>query len=355
MNFPIQRTTQLKPLPPADDLQFGRHFTDHVFYCAYSDVKGWHNPHIAPYGPISMPPSAAVFHYGQAMFEGLKAYRQQDGKVKLFRPDFNCDRMRSGAPRLCLPQVPVEIFLGGIRELVRLDERWVPSVQGSALYIRPTLIATEGMIRARPATEALFFILLCPVGPYFKGRTGPVRIYVEDHDVRAVPGGLGSTKASANYVASFASAMRAVQKGFDQVLWLNADHSAVEEVGTMNIFFVFDDEIVTPALNGSILPGGMRDSVLRLLRKRGRSVSERRITIEEVVQKQKGGHLREVFGTGTAAAISPVGEFTFQGQTYKVESPTSETTAAYLLDEITGLQYGHKPDEFKWMRDLDSL
>lgn len=353
--IPIRRASSLKDLPPVDQLHFGKHFSDHCFYSKYSAAEGWHDSRIEPYGPIPIEPTAAVFHYGQAMFEGMKAFRHPDGQVYLFTPDFNWKRMADGAERLCLPPVSRDVFMSGLKELLTLDERWVPQERGSSLYIRPTLIATEPYLKAIPSKSALFFIVLSPVGPYFQGRTTPLRIFVENSAVRAAPGGLGATKAGANYAASFQSAIRANAEGFDQVLWLDSRHEGVEEVGTMNVFFVLKGEIVTPELNGSILPGGTREAIITMLKSMKLPIVERRITIDELVAAQKQGQLLEAFGAGTAAVISPIGELNYKGQPYHINKGEVGHLTQKLFDNITGIQYGSQPDTFGWMTRLDHL
>lgn len=342
-------------MPPVDQLFFGKHFTDHWFSAKWHLDDGWSDLKVEPYGGITLEPTAGVFHYGQAMFEGMKAFRQPDGQVKLFRPEFNCLRMQTGAERLCLPAVPREIFMGALRELLQVDERWVPAERGCSLYIRPTLIATEPLLKAVPSKEALFFVVLSPAGPYFQGRKTPLRIYVEDRSLRAAPGGLGATKAAANYVASFQSAIKANKAGFDQVLWLDSAHDGIEEVGTMNVFFVLKGEIVTPALNGSILNGGTRDSVLQVLRHKGLPVSERRITMTEVLKAHAEGRLLEAFGTGTAAVINSIGELNFRGTPYHINGGELGGLTKQLFDTITGIQYGESDDVLGWMKSIPSL
>jgi branched-chain amino acid aminotransferase len=348
--------TQRKPVPPIKDLAFGRHFTDHWFHSRYKEGHGWSDCIIEPYGSLQLEPAAAVLHYGQALFEGMKAFRQEDGSISFFRPEFNFKRMHEGGERLCLQAPPRDIFMDGIREVVAVDEHWVPSDDGASLYIRPTLIGTEGFLGVRPAREVLFFVILSPVGPYYSGGQAPTRIYVEDQALRAAPGGLGATKAGANYAAGLQSAFRAKQKGFDQVLWLDAAHDGVEEVGTMNVFWVFNDEVVTPALNGSILAGGMRDSVLQYLRHQGGTkVSERRVTMVEILNRLQAGELREAFGTGTAAVISPIGELFFKEKSHTINGGKTGELSRSLYDNLTAIQRGHKPDNFGWMVPLSKL
>ncbi|RYZ52784.1 MAG: branched-chain amino acid aminotransferase, partial [Proteobacteria bacterium] len=308
MDLHIQKTSSPKHLPftdPKVDLGFGKIFTDHMFLSRYTESKGWHSAEVTPYGPLQMDPAASVLHYGQSLFEGLKAFRREDGSIWIFRPEYNWKRMCEGADRLTLPQPSREIFIKGLKELLQLDQRWVPPAVGSSLYIRPTLIGSEGFLGLRPAMEALFFIILSPVGSYYAEGNKPVKIWLETTDVRAPIGGLGAVKAGANYAASLRASVSAKKKGCSQVLWLDTKREGIEEVGTMNVFFVLNDEIVTPALNGSILPGSMRDSVLQILRGKGKSlgkkVSERRITIAELSERHARGELLEAFGTGTAA------------------------------------------------------
>lgn len=344
-------TKNLKAVPEASQLGFGQHFTDHWFYSKFSANKGWFESAVAPYGPIELDPAASVLHYGQAMFEGMKAFLQANGQVAVFRPDFNIRRMQEGALRLCLEAPPSELFWNGLESLLIADRRWVPQDENCALYIRPTLIGTEPFLGVRPSREVLFYIILSPVGSYYSKGRAPVRIWVEDKALRAAPGGLGATKAAANYVAGLQAGMAAKQKGYDQVLWLDVEREGIEEVGTMNVFFVLKDEIVTPSLSGgTILAGSVRDSVIRLLRDEGREVSERRITIAELIEHHNSGRLLEAFGTGTAAVISPIGEIGYRGRTYTFSAAQSGSVSQSLLRQITGIQRGTLPDKFNWMR-----
>ncbi len=347
--------SSLKPLPDGDNLQFGKIFTDHCFFSDYNVEKGWHNWRIEPFGTVALSPSASVFHYGQDLFEGLKAYKQPNGQIALFRPEFNCRRMQAGAERLCLPAPTRELFMTSLKELISVDARWVPTAQGSSLYIRPTLIGTEPHIKAQPSKEAMYFVILSPVGAYFSGQSQPVRIWVEENAVRAVPGGLGATKAGANYAASFQSAVRANKNGCDQVLWLDAEHEGIEEVGTMNVFWVLKGEIVTPALNGSILPGSTREAVIELLKSRRMPIVERRITISELLKHHSEGRLLEAFGTGTAAVISPIGELHFRGRDYTIQGGDVGGVTRMLYETITNVQYGKAEDTLNWMVPLESL
>ncbi|HMN67150.1 MAG TPA: branched-chain amino acid aminotransferase [Bdellovibrionales bacterium] len=345
-----------KPIPAAKDLGFGQYFTDHWFVAKYSEGKGWYSASVEPYGTIAMDPAASVLHYGQALFEGMKAFPQDDGSLALFRPEFNFNRMVEGAERLCLVPPPRELFMGGLRRLIEADARWVPRDEGCSLYIRPTLIGVEPFLGVRPAREILFYILLSPVGGYYGANNAPVKIWVEDKALRAAPGGLGHTKAGANYAASLQAALEAKKRGYSQVLWLDVAHAGIEEVGTMNAFFVFSDEIVTPALNGSILAGGTRDSVLRMLRADGKvKVSERLVTIGEVLTRHARGELLEAFGTGTAAVISPIGELFYRGEARVLNGGEWGLVSRDLYKRITDLQRGRAPDEFGWMKRVSEL
>lgn len=344
-----------KPLPQPESLGFGKYFSDHWFYSRYLDPKGWIEARIEPYGPIPMDPAASVLHYGQSLFEGMKAFKQMDGSIAIFRPDFNYDRMAQGSERMCLVAPSRELFMSGLRELLKVDERWVPSNEGAALYIRPTLIGTEGFLGVRPSREILFFILLSPVGSYYSTGSSPVKIYVENKVMRAAPGGMGSTKAGANYAASLRSALDAKAKGYAQVLWLEPDHDTIQEVGTMNVFFVFKNEIVTPVLNGNILAGGVRESVIHLLKHMGKPIKERQITMTELLERINKGDLVEAFGTGTAAVISPIGELHVSGENYVINKNEWGTVSQDLYKFITGLQRGREKDIFNWMVPVEAL
>ena len=300
---------QLKEKPAQDNLGFGVHFTDHMFLMKWNQESGWHDAKICPYHEFRMDPAAMVFHYGQAIFEGLKAYKGKDGQITLFRPQDNIERMNVSAQRMCMPRLPLEKVFKALKALVYLDRDWIPTVEGATLYIRPTMIAVEPVLGVRPAREYYFYIIMCPVGAYYPEGFAPTRIYVTDKYVRAVKGGVGHVKTAGNYAASIMAAQEAHQAGYTQVLWLDAcERKYVEEVGTSNIFFMINDELVTPPLGGSILPGITRDSVIQLARKWGLNVVERLIAIDEVIEASINGSLTEVFGTGTAAVISPVGE-----------------------------------------------
>ena len=339
-----------RPRPEEKSLGFGRYFTDHMLVARYDEGKGWHEAKIVPYGPIQLDPAAAALHYGQELFEGMKAYRGKDGRIRLFRPEENCKRMARGAERLCMPVLPPEQMLEFIVELVKVEQDWVPHSHGTALYIRPTMIATEPFLGVRPSKSYLFFVILSPVGAYYAEGFNPVRIWVEPKFSRAARGGLGAVKAGANYAASLLAAEQARARGYAQVLWLDAaEHRWLEEVGTMNLFLRIGDEVVTPPLGGSILPGVTRDSVIQLLRHWGVPVHERPISIEEVREAHARGALKEVFGTGTAAVISPVKELCYKDESLFIGDEMGELSRR-LYDTITGIQYGTVPDPFGWTR-----
>jgi branched-chain amino acid aminotransferase len=348
--IPVQRTTKPATRPADGDLKFGRVFTDHMFLLDYEDGRGWYHPRIVPFGDLSVSPAAAGLHYGQAIFDGLKAFRGGDGKLRLFRADRHCLRMAQGAARVCMPAIDTELAREALVELVRVEQEWVPPSPGTALYLRPTLFATEAFLGVRPATKYLFFIIASPVGAYYSEGFGPVKIRIEDRYVRAAPGGLGAVKAAGNYAASLLAAEEAKAAGFAQVLWTDAiEHSALEEVGTMNLFVHIGEEFATPPLTGAILGGVTRDSVIHLLRQWGHTVNERRITVEELLSAQRGGRLKEVFGTGTAAVVSPVGELGWKEQRFKVADGTPGETSQRLFKAITDIQYGNAPDPAGWM------
>lgn len=349
-------SSKLKKIPDSKDFQFGRHFSDHWFVTRFSETRGWYQADVEPYGTLKLDPAASVLHYGQALFEGMKAFRRKDGSVGLFRPEYNYHRMCEGAERLCLVPPPKDLFMAGLRELLETDERWVPDDPACSLYIRPTLIGVEPFLGVRPSREVLFYILLSPAGYYYSEGAAALKIWVEDKSLRAAPGGLGHTKAGANYAASLQSALAAKQKGYAQVLWLDVEHKNIEEVGTMNVFFVFKDEVVTPALDGTILAGGVRDSLIHWLKANGKTkMSERKLTIDEVYERGAKGELLEAFGTGTAAVISPIGELSYKGKTLPINGGQPGPLAKELFDTISGIQRGLKPDPFGWMVALKDL
>lgn len=346
----IQRTKAPRPRPNESELGFGKHFTDHMLVLDYVAPQGWGEPKVVPYGPLSLDPAAAVFHYAQAMFDGMKGFRQQDGRVALFRLDDHCRRLANGAPRLGIPVLDPAITREAILALVGTDKDWVPSAPATALYVRPVIIATEAFLGVRPANRYLFYIILSPVGAYYAGGIKPVKIWVETESVRAVKGGIGAVKAAANYAASLKTGFDAQQRGYDQVLWLDAkEHSYAEEVGTMNLFAQIGDEIITPPLAGTILAGITRDSVLRILRDWGLKVSERPLALHDLLEASKQGTLKDVFGCGTAAVISAVAELGYKDGSLTINNGQAGPLAQKLYSTITDIQYGRVPDKYGWL------
>ena len=346
----IERTQHPKQKPTDQTrLGFGNYYTDHMFLMNYDEGKGWHDPRIVPYGPIELDPAAMCLHYGQEVFEGLKAYRTEDGRILLFRPDRNMARLNSSNERLCIPAIDEAFAVEAIKKLVSVDQDWIPTAEGTSLYIRPFIFATEAQVGVHPAQELLFAIILSPVGAYYPEGLNPVKIYVEDEYVRAVRGGMGYTKTGGNYAASLKAQDEAEKVGYTQVLWLDGvERKYIEEVGTMNVFFVIDDEIVTPELQGSILPGVTRMSCIELLKKQGYKVSERRLSIEEVAEAADAGKLKEAFGSGTAAVISPIGELKWDEKVMTINNGEIGTISQHLYDTLTGIQWGKLPDPYGW-------
>ena len=341
---------KLKSKPAADSLGFGQHFTDYMFLMKWNKEKGWHDAKIGPHENFSLAPSSLVFHYGQAIFEGMKAYKGEDGQIYLFRPEANFERMNDSAVRMCMPRIPVDTVLKSLKALLYMDSAWIPSGDGASLYIRPTMIAVEPVLGVRPSAEYYFYIILCPVGSYYPEGFNPTRIYVSDAHVRAVKGGTGTAKTAGNYAASLYTTQLAKKAGYTQVLWLDAfEHKFIEEVGTSNIFFMIDEELITPPLEGSILPGITRDSVLQLARKWGVKTVERPISIDEVLEASRTGRLKEAFGTGTAAVISPVGELYYKEETYTVNGGRTGELSSRLYDALQAIQTGRAEDPFKWV------
>ena len=341
-----------KKTPPAtlSGVEFGTVFSDHMFCMDYHVGKGWHNAQIKSYGPISLEPSSMVLHYAQMSFEGLKAYKIQSGEHALFRPRENFKRMNRTARRMCIPELDVDEVLDALKELLRLDSGWVPDEHGTSLYIRPTILATEEAIGLKVSSKYLFFIILSPVGPYYSQGFDPVNIMVSEKYIRAVPGGIGFAKTGGNYAASILAEKEAKGNGYTQVLWLDAvERRYIEEVGSMNIFFVIDDSIVTPMLTGSILPGITRMSVIELGKNWGLNVEERRITIDEVLKGLEDGSITEIFGAGTAAVISPVGILAYKGDDFKVGNGETGPVAMRFYEKLTGIQYGRELDPFGWL------
>ena len=349
MEIKIVKTTTPKEKPDANALGFGKYFTDHMFVMDYSVEKGWHDARIIPYGPFEFEPSCMVFHYGQSIFEGLKAYKGADGGVLLYRPYENMKRMNRSNDRLCIPQIDEDFAVDAIRQLVLLDKDWIPEGEGTSLYIRPFVFGTDNALGVHPSHTYKFIVILSPVGSYYAGGLSPVKIWVESEYVRAVRGGIGAAKTAGNYAASLKAQEVAEQKGYSQVLWLDGvEQKYVEEVGAMNIFFKIGGEVVTPVLNGSILGGITRDSVIEVLRGSGYKVTERKISIDEVHEAYKNGKLEEVFGTGTAAVISPVGELCYKGEKMVINNNEIGKVSQMLYDTITGMQKGAIEDKYNF-------
>ena len=349
MDISITRTTTPKAKPDQNSLGFGKYFTDHMFIMDYDEGQGWHDARIVPYAPLVLDPACMMLHYGQGIFEGMKAYKGPNGETLLFRPKKNMERVNISNDRLCIPQIDTDFCVEAIKQLVKVDEDWIPTAEGTSLYIRPFIIATEVALGVHPAKSYQFIVILSPVGAYYPGGLNPVKIYVEPHYVRAVKGGVGFAKTPANYAASLKAQMEAKEKGYTQVLWLNGlEKKYIEEVGTMNVFFVIGDTIVTPELNGSILAGITRDSSVELLRHWGYKVEERKISIQEVFEANEKGELKEVFGTGTAAVISPVGELNYDGKIITINNGEIGPFSHKLYDSITAIQSGKAEDVLNW-------
>ena len=355
--FPVEHTTSPGPRPaPGRKLAFGEIFTDHMFRLDYDREREWHAPRLVPFQPFSLSPAAAVLHYAQAVFDGLKAVRGDDGRIRIFRLDRHCQRLAESAERLCIPPVPEELAAESIKALVSLDHEWVPEGRGTALYLRPTLVATEAFLGVRPAREYAFFVIASPVGGYFsKGDGKALRIFVEDTFTRAAEGGLGAVKAGANYAASLLAADTASHRGWAQVLWTDAGtHTTIQEVGTMNVFAHIGDEIATPPLDGTILSGVTRDAVITMLGRQGLAVRERPIAVQEVVEAGRNGQLREVFGTGTGAGIAPVAEIGWRDQRVRIGDGGPGPIAVRLTTALDDLLAGATPDPDGWMTDVSS-
>lgn len=334
-------------------LGFGRIFTDRMLMVEWKADQGWVDARIQPYGPFVLDPSCLVLHYAQEIFEGLKAYRWQDGSIALFRPEMNARRFNISGERLCMPAVPEELFLDGITELVRLEKEWVPGSEGTSLYIRPAMIAVEPVLGVKTSDYYYFYVILSPVGAYYSSGFNPVRILVEDHYVRAVPGGTGEAKTGGNYAASLKAAQIAKKQGYDQVLWLDGVHRKyIEEVGSMNMLFVYDGVVVTAPLGGSILNGITRDCALQLAESMGYRIEQRQLSIDELATDIKAGKVKEAFGSGTAAVITPVGTLGYKGENITVADGGVGPLTQKLYDTLTGIQYGKINDSFGWTRKI---
>ncbi len=354
MEITIQKTTAPKQKPDQTKLGFGNYFTDHMFIMNYDEGDGWHDPRIVPYGPFALDPASMVLHYAQEIVEGLKAYRTAEGKIQLFRPEKNMARLNLSCDRLCIPKIDEEFAVKAIKTLVKLDEDWIPTAEGTSLYIRPYIFAVDPHVGVHAAKHLIFAVILSPVGAYYPNGIEPVKIFVEEKYVRAVVGGTGFTKAGANYAISLKGQEEAEKQGYVQTLWLDGvERKYVEEVGSMNVFFIIGNEVVTPALVGSILGGITRMSIIELLRSKGYTVSERKLAIDELVEAHKAGKLKEAFGTGTAAVISPIGELKYRDNIMKINDGKIGETSQMLYDTLTGIQWGRIPDAMGWIQTVE--
>jgi len=342
---------ELKPLfKDPLKLGFGQEYTDHMFTIEYDKGKGWHSPEIKPYQLLKLDPAAKVFHYGQEIFEGQKAYKSSKGEILTFRPRENAQRFQNSLKRMCMAELDIDEFLYYENELLKIEERWIPNVKGASLYIRPTAIATEAGLGVKAANKYMFFIILSPVGAYFKEGFNPVGLWVSDEFSRAAEGGTGEAKAGGNYAGSLYASKIANDKGYSQVLWLDAkEHKYVEEVGAMNIFFIIDNKLVTAPLQGTILPGITRKSVLTLAKDLDIEPVERKISIEEIIKGIESGKVTEIFGAGTAAVISPVGKLNYKGKEYVVNNNKTGQWSQKFFDTLTGIQYGELEDKHNWV------
>ena len=333
-----------------DNLGFGNVFSDHMLSCEFSDGH-WHSPQIVPYGPITMEPGALCLHYGQAVFEGLKAFKGVDGVARIFRPEKNADRMEQSCARLCIPAIDKDLFCSAIEQLVALDEKWLPNRRGQSLYIRPLIFATEPNLVVKAADRYLFLIITAPVKEYFSTQGGGVSLRAEPSYTRAAMGGTGFAKTGGNYAATLRPGTDSVEQGFDQTLWLDGrDHRYVEEVGQMNIFFKIGDTFLTPPLKGTILPGVTRDCVLTLLKERGEKYEERPVSMEEIIAAYHNGELKEAFGAGTAAVITPVSRLGYGGETLSFDVESNNLASKWLYEKIVDIQTGVTDDVYGWNR-----
>lgn len=343
----VERIARPNTRPESAQLGFGKFFTDHMFVMDYENGRGWFDPRIVPHAPMLIDPASGGLQYGQSLFEGLKAYASADGSIAMFRPDAHARRLNASAERLCMPTVDADVLIRAMRELLTVDRTWVPTAPGTSVYLRPTMFATEAFLGVRPSHKYSLVVLASPVGAYFTGDARPLRIWVEKNYARAVRGGIGAAKTGGNYAASLLAAEAAKKRGFDQVLWLDAlRHADLEEVGTMNMFVVIGDEVITPPLDGALLAGVTRDSVLTLLREWGVRVSERTLPLEEIAEAHRAGTLREMFGTGTAAVIAPVGEIAWDGGTIHAKGTS---IGARLRETLEAVHYGRAQDQWNWL------
>lgn len=348
--FSVTLTTSPKAKPDPDKLVFGKIFTDHMFIMDYDEGQGWHDGRIVPYAPLELDPASIVFHYGQEMFEGLKAYKTKDGRVQLFRPDMNAKRTNNTNDRMCMPHIDEELYVDAVKAIVDVDRDWIPNKENTALYIRPFMIATEPKLGVSVSNQYKFIIILSPVGPYYENGLAPTKIYVENEYIRSAMGGTGFAKIGGNYAAAMIAEKKAHDMGFDQVLWLDAkEKKYVEEIGTSNAFFKIDGEIYTSSLIGTILPGITRASMIEVMKDWGYKVNETRFTIDEIFKAGEEGKLEEVFATGTAAVISPVGELSWEDKKLVINNGEIGELSQRLYDELYGIQTGEKEDTRGWI------
>ncbi len=353
MEISITKTTEPAEKPDSSILGFGKYFTDHMFIMDYSQGEGWHDARIVPFGRFPIHPASTVLHYGSEIFEGLKAYRKADGSVQMFRPLENIRRMNRSAARMCLPEIPEDLALEVLTKFVKLEQDWVPSANGTSLYIRPFMFGNDESLGVHSVKNATFMIITSPVGSYYKEGINPVKIMIESEDVRAVRGGTGEAKCGGNYAASNRAGERAELMGYSQVLWLDGvQRKYIEEVGAMNVMFKINGEVVTPMLAGSILPGITRKSILELLKKEGIPATERLISVDELVEAMENGTLEEAWGCGTAAVVSPIGELCYNGKKYAVNGGKIGELTQHLYDTLTGIQWGKIEDTFGWTYSL---
>lgn len=350
MKISITKSNNLKPLVPENELGFGKVFSDHMFIMDYNKKDGWHNARIVPFAPIPLHPASTVLHYGAEIFEGLKAYRTAEGNVQMFRPMENIKRMNNSAERMCLPLLDENEAFEALTTFVKMEERWVPYTYGTSLYLRPFMFGNDETLGVHGSNNVVFVIIASPSGSYYKEGINPVKIMIEDNDVRAVRGGTGYAKCGGNYAASTRAGERAVEKGYSQVLWLDGvERKYVEEVGAMNVMFKINGEIITPALTGSILPGITRKSCIEVLSKMGYKVTERLLSVDELVSAMENGTLEEAWGCGTAAVVSPIGALAYKGIEYPVNNGKIGEVTQKLYDTLTGIQWGKVEDTFNWV------
>jgi branched-chain amino acid aminotransferase len=350
MDIEIIKTKEPKRKPDAAQLGFGKYYTDHMFLMRYDPAQGWHDAKIVPYAPFSIEPAAAVFHYGQECFEGMKAYRGADAKVRLFRPDRNAARFSAAHRRMCIPEIQEADFVDAVKTLVSLDAEWIPTTPDASLYIRPCTIATQASLLPTPGNAYIFFIICSPSGALHENAPQGEKIFVEEVYTRAAPGGTGAVKCGGNYASAFAAQAKARELGCNQVLWLDsAEHRYVEEVGGMNVFFKISDSVYTaPTASGTILPGVTRMSCIELLSDWGYDVKEQPVSIDRITDASRPGALEEAFGTGTAAVISPIREFLYKNTVIRVGDGLQGSVTRRLYETLTGIQWGKIADEKGW-------